>query len=178
MKVEDDMLKFLILVGVGVFALLMVLPILSSALGVKGPELPGIPGVVGHQVCDVTVTVGGIWNHYPIPGWMDDVKIDYVNYLVQNWRTIVYSMQPLGLSEGDGEMKIVWELYDMVGNPVQHGEKKFTGTSTWVESFQIYKVPPGGYKLKIEVWMNTKALWMNQWVLKDSRTVDVTVAAP
>lgn len=175
---EDDTMKVLIIAVACLVGLFMILPMVSSALGVKGPEVPGIPGVIGTRVCDITVTVYGIWNHYPIPGWGDDVKISDVKYAVQNWRTVVYSMQPLCLTEGDGEIKIVWELSDTVGNPVQHGEVKFTGTSTWTENFQIYKVAPGGYKLKIEVWMCSKILWMNQWNLKDSRTIDITVTAP
>ncbi|MEM3870969.1 MAG: hypothetical protein QXE05_00165 [Nitrososphaeria archaeon] len=174
----DDTMKVLIIAAACLIGLFMILPIFSSAAGVKGPEMPGIPGVVGKPVCDLVITVYGIWNHIPIPGWMDEVKITDVRYTTQNWRYIMYSMAPLGWSEGDGEMMIKWSLEDTVGNPIQHGELKFTGTQTWTQTFQIYKVEPGGYKLKIEVWMNTKFLTWNEWVLKDSRTIAITITAP
>jgi len=175
---EDGALKTLIVAGAGIIALFLVLSTLSSAIGVKGPEVPGLPGVAGKTVCDVIVTVNGIWNHVPIPGWMDEVKISDVTYSVQNWRTVLYSFQPLGWSEGDGEMKIVYVLTDTVGNPITRGEVKFTGTSAWSQQFRLYKLEPGGYKLKVEVWMNTKALFWSEWVLKDSRTVDLNIVSP
>ena len=175
---DDGALKTLIIAGATVVALLLVLSTLSSAFGVKGPEVPGIPGVTGKKVCDVIVIVSGIWNHVPIPGWMDEVKILDVTYTVQNWRTVLYSFQPLGWSEGDGEMKIVYDLTDVVGNSITKGEVQFTGTQAWSKQFTLYKVEPGGYKLKVEVWMNTKALLWSEWVLKDSRTVDLNIASP
>ncbi|MEM3403766.1 MAG: hypothetical protein QXJ17_04460 [Nitrososphaeria archaeon] len=175
---DSESTRTLIVAGACVIALFIILPVISSAAGVRGPELPGIPGV-GKQVCDVNVEVTGIWNHIPIPGWMDEVKIDKVTYSVQNWRYIAYSLAlPLGWSEGDGEMMVKWELVDNVGNPIQHGEQKFSGTQAWSQSFILYKLEPGSYKLKVEVWMNTKALLWNEWILKDGSTVDLAISRP
>ena len=174
---EDGALKTLIVAAAGIIALFLILSTVSSAIGVKGPEVPAPPGM-GKRVCDVIVTVTGIWNHVPIPGWMDEVKISDVTYSVQNWRSVLYAFQPLGWSEGDGEMKIVYTLTDTVGNPITKGEVKFTGTSAWTQQFTLYKLEPGEYKLKVEVWMNTKALLWSEWVLKDSRTIDLTISPP
>jgi hypothetical protein len=174
----EEGLDWKIVLILAITALAGLVIIMPAITGGSGIEIPAIGGT-GKAVCDLAVTVNGIWQHNPIPYWTDTVAIDRIDYGTTNWRRVLFSSAgTLSLADtGDG--KVVWELYDDAGNKVKWGEVRFELSAGWSVKFTVKGITPGSYQLKVEVqqyWDNM--LGGKGWDARDSKTISVVVNQP
>ena len=168
----------LILCATLLIGLAIAMPALTGGSSV---EIPAIGGA-GKAVCDLSVKVSGIWNHYSVPYWTDQVTIDEVDYITVNWRRVLFSyVDPFNaLSTADtSDAKISYELYDDAGNRIRWGEISFKLTSGWSLEFKIKGIEPGTYQLKVTVmqwWENS--IFGKGWDARDSKTISVVINEP
>lgn len=175
MEEGSDWKIVLIVAATVLLGLIIIMPAITGGLGV---EIPAIGGG-GRAVCDLSVTVSGIWQHYSIPYWTDSVTIDKIDYAVKNWRRVLFSSAGTLSTADTGDGKIAWELYDDAGNKIRWGGQRFELTSGWSISFTIKGIEPGTYQLKVTVlqWWDS-GIFGKGWDARDSKTISVVINLP